>query len=162
MAIAHASACAGWSSLGIGAPQTANTSSPTYFISVPRIDSTSSVDAVVVVVEHRPHRARGQALRQRGEPAEVAEQHGHVEALTFGRGLGPVLVDEALRDRLGNVLREERGHAPTLPRLAEVAEHDRAEESDDERDERVHEVGDDAVVEAPHDEHDVGEREQRV
>ena len=83
-------------------------------------------DAVVVVVEHDANRARRQALRQRGEPAEVAEQHGHVEPLALGRGLRAVLVDESLRDGFGYVLREERGHPTTLPRLAEVAEARRA------------------------------------
>ena len=64
-------------------------------------------DAVVVVVEHHANGRRRKALGERGEPAEVTEEHGHIEALTVLRELGAVLVDEPPRDGLRDVLREE-------------------------------------------------------
>ena len=45
MAIAHSSATWGWFSTGSGAPNTANTSSPTNFSTVPRWSSVMSVSA---------------------------------------------------------------------------------------------------------------------
>ena len=128
ISIAHWSAICGWSVLGSGAPHTANTSSPTYFMSVPSHRQHDVGDAVVVVVQHHADGRRRQALRQRGEAPEVAEQHGHVEPFAFDGHRGAVLVDEALGDGFRHVLREQRGDPPALPGLTEVAQRQRADE----------------------------------
>ena len=111
-------------------------------------------DLAVVDVEDVTHLGRAPLRRHRGEPAQVAEEHGDLGADAFG-GDAVALFHQLSRDLLGHVALEEARDVATVPRLEHVLEPDGDHERDDDREVGVDELGHLTTLEA-------GEREQQM
>ena len=90
-------------------------------------------DHLVEVVEHRPDLGRLERRRERREAAEVAEEEARVEPLTVDVGIELAGLLELARHRLGDVLREQRRHAPSVAGLGHVPDRERGDERERDR-----------------------------